>query len=369
MLRAIKIRIYPNKQQEEFLMKSFGCSRFVYNYFLALRNTLYQDSKKSLSCFDMVNKLPELKQEYPWLKEVSSQSLQQVLGNLDNAYTAFFKHKSDYPKFKSKNKKDFSFSLPQGVYLSKNRLVIPKVKEGIKFKDSRIIDGTIKTTTISKNPSGQYFASLLVENGKELPQKDKFSSETTIGIDLGIIDYAVISDGTRIKNPKYLKQSKDKLKKEQQKLAKKQKGSKNRNKQRLKVAKTHQKITNQRNDFLHKLTFELTHKNQVGTICIEDLSVNSMLKDKKLSRVVQDASWATFKAYLEYKCDWYGKNLIVIDRYAPSSKMCPECGRINNKLTLSNRTWVCECGKIWDRDLLAAQNIRRFGIEQQLRRG
>ena len=365
--KGCKYRIYPNKEQEVFLMKSFGCSRFVYNWALSVKNTEYAQTKKSSNYYELNKKLPELKKEYEWLGEVYSQSIQSTLRNLDNAFTRFFKKQGQYPRFKSRHNNDYSFQIPQGAKLIDGHLYIPKVKAGIKIKLSRGFDGKIKTTTISRNPSGQYFVTFLVESNEDVRELQDFKVDTTIGIDLGIKDFAVISDGRRIENPRHLKKKLQKLKKTQKRLARKQKDSKNRKKQRLKVARQHLKIKNQRQDFLHKLTHQLTHDNQVSSICIEDLAVKNMVKNHCLAQAISDVGWGEFRRQLEYKCKWYGKNLIVISRFAPSSKLCPECGQINTTLKLSEREWTCSCGAVHDRDLLAATNIKNFGIEKYRR--
>ena len=365
--KGYKYRIYPNKEQEIFLMKSFGCARFVYNWALALKNQEYTNTKKSSNYYELNRKLSELKNEYDWLTEIYSQTIQASLRNLDNAFTRFFKKQGKYPQFKSKHKNDFSFQIPQGAKIIENKLYIPKVKDGIKIKLSREFDGKIKTTTISKNPSGQYFVTFLVESNENKKELEEFSIDKTIGIDLGIKDFAVISDGTRIENLRHLKKKLKKLKKIQQRHSRKQKGSNNRKKHRIKVARQHLKVKNQRQDFLHKLTHKLTHDNQVGSICIEDLAVSNMVKNHCLAQSISDVGWGEFRRQLDYKCKWYGKNLIVISRFAPSSKLCPKCGQINNNLKLSDREWICDCGTKHDRDLLASRNIKNFGIEKYRR--
>ncbi len=259
--------------------------------------------------------------------------------------------------------------MPQGVKVDKenNKIFIPKVKQGIDIKLHRNFEGSIKTVTISKNPSGQYFATLLVECNENIQKTEEFNVNTTIGIDLGLKEFAVMSDGTRVENPKYLRNKLKRLKKIQKRHSRKKKGSNNRCKERIKLAKQHLKVKNQRQDFLHKLTYGLTHKNQVSTICIEDLAVSNMVKNHKLAMSINDVGWGEFRRQLEYKCLWYGKKLIVINRFAPSSKMCSACGKINTELKLSDREWTCECGVTHDRDLLASNNIKTFGIEQYRR--
>ena len=244
--KGYKYRIYPNKEQETFLMKSFGCTRFVYNWALALKNQEYTNTKKSSNYYELNKKLPELKKEYPWLIEVYSQIIQSSLRNLDNAFTRFFKKQGKYPRFKSRHKNDYSFQIPQGAKIIDEELYIPKIKNGINLKLSRKFDGKIKTTTISKNPAGQYFVTFLVESNENIKELEKFDIDKTIGIDLGIKEFAVISNDTRIENPRHLKNKLKKLKKVQQNYSKKQKGSNNKKKYRIKLAKRHLKVKNQR---------------------------------------------------------------------------------------------------------------------------
>lgn len=368
MIFGRKYRIYPNNFQKEYLEKCFGCNRFVFNHFLGLKNTMYRDDKKSLSCYEMINELPKLKQENEWLKEVPSQLLQMSLRNLDNAFTNFFRKQSKYPRFKSKKNNTKSFQLPQGVLIDNNKLYIPKLKTGIKIKLHRDINGKIKTSTIIKTCCDEYYVSFTIENKDKEVEKEEFNPKTTIGIDLGLTEFATISNGTEIKNYRYFKKTEKKLKIEQQKLCRCEKGSKNREKQRKKVAKVHNKISNQRSDFLHKETYKLTHDSQVSTICIEDLNVKGMIRNHKLAKSIADVSWREFRNLLEYKCNRYGKNLIVISRFAPSSKLCRVCGYIKKDLTLEDREWICPvCNTKHNRDKNASENIKTFGIEQYYR--
>lgn len=364
MIVARKYRLYPTEEQKAFFANSFGCTRFVYNHFLEVRNTEYEQNNKTLSYVETSSMLTQLKMQYEWLYEVSADCLQQSLRHLDNAFTNFFRQQSAYPKFKSKKSNRDSFSFPQYVYLKDGKLSVPRCREGIKIKLHRPIEGKIKTTTISKNAANQYFVSMNIEVPDTEPIKSVVTPETIVGIDLGVKTFATFDSGKKINNPKYFAKSRDKLAKEQRKFARMQKGSNNSKKQRLKVARTYQKITNQRDDFLHKLTYNLTHDNQVNMICIEDLAVKELLQEKLMSKSIADVSWRRFRQLLEYKCRWYGKTLFVIDKYAPSSKLCRNCGHINNDLKLEDREWTCpKCGKYHDRDINAAQNIRAFGLE------
>jgi len=362
ILKAEKFRIYPNRKQKELFEKHFGSVRFVYNWGLEKKIKAYQKNKKRITCFDLINELTKLKKkkDFQWLNEVNSQSLQMSLRNLDNAFTSFFRKNNKFPRFKSKKNNKNSFQVPQHLKLN-NKLTIPKIPN-IKIKLSRKIEGKIKTAIINKTPTNKYFVLILVEENKELPKKPKITEKTTIGIDLGIKHFATISDGRKIENPKYLKQSESKLKRHQRWLSRKKRGSNNKTKQRLKLALVHEKITNQRSDFIHKLTYQLTHENQVNSIALEDLAIKNMVKNHYLARAITDVAWREFRRQMEYKCNWYGKNLLIIGRFEASSKTC-SCGYVNQELKLSDRKWTCpKCKTRHDRDILASQNIKRFAL-------
>ncbi len=358
--KGFKYRIYPNKEQTVFLEKHFGSTRFVYNWGLATKTKHYETTKKSISWVELNNKLPELKNEFPWLNEINSQSLQMEIRNLDVAFKNFFRNKKGFPKFKKKHNNNKSFQIPQHYKIENDKLYIPKLKDGIKIVQHRKFEGKMKTLTISKNPSGQYFATILVETIDDIIEPKDINENTSIGIDLGIKDFLVSSNGDKISNPKYLKQSEKKLKKAQRKHSKKIKGSNNKNKSRIKVAKMHQKISNQRKDFLHKLSSKLISENQ--TICLEDLAVANMMKNHKLAKAISDVSWSEFVRQLNYKSIWYGVNIITIGRFDPSTKLCNSCGQIKQGLTLADREWKCDCGITHDRDVNAAINIKNFGL-------
>jgi putative transposase len=365
MLKAYKYRIKPTKAQELKLNQFFGCSRFIYNWGLNRKSEVYSNENKNLSVFDLIKEATQLKKDdnFAWLSEVHSQPLQMSLRNLDIAYTGFFKKKAGFPKFKKKSNRQ-SFQYPQGVKISENKVFLPKIG-WVKFFNSREFTGDIKTVTVSKNPSGEYYVSILVDNRQELPSKKPIQKSTSVGLDFGIKDLVITSDGEVFENQKHFHKMKAKLKVAQISLARKQKGSKSRERQRLKVAKLHQKVTNQRMDYLHKISSYLV--NQYDTICIEDLSVESMLKEKRLSSLISDASWSTLRSLLAYKCEWSGKNLQVIGRFEPSSKRCNNCGNIKQNLKLSKRTYNCEkCNANLDRDLNAALNIKDYGLGHSL---
>ena len=367
MLRAYKYRIYPTDDQKVLLAKTFGCCRFVYNWALNLKIEVYKQEKKSIGNVELTNRMKsELKAAHEWLSEVNSQSLQSALRNLDTAYKNFFRdtHAVGFPKFKSRKSKQ-SFLCPQhcSVDFGKGTISIPKAKD-IPAVLHRKFKGTVKTVAVSMTPSGKYFASVLVDTAIHELSASAIQGDTALGIDLGIKSLAVCSDGRTFDNPKSLQRSLDRLKTLQKRLSRKQKGSANRNKARSRVARLQEYIVNRRKDNLHKITHALTHDSQVRTICMENLNVKGMQCNHHLAQAVGDASFGTFLILLEYKCRWYGVNLIKIDRFAPSSKTCGKCGYVYKRLKLSERSWTCpECGTHHDRDFNAACNIKEFGLK------
>ena len=364
MLKSYKYRIYPNKEQQEQMLNIFGQVRFVYNLGLETKISAYSTHKKNIDCFDLVKQIKELKDnECPWLSDSPSQSLQMSLRNLDNSYTRFFKG-SGFPKFKSKYGKQ-SFQLPQHVYLSDNnkQIYIPKLK-WVDIIISREFKDDIKTVTISKTVTNKYFVSILVDNNKELPKKKPIKELTTVGLDLGIKDFCITSDGKKFENKDFFKSTMKKLRIEQRSLSRKIKDSNHYNEQKLRVSLLHEKVRNQREDYLHKITKYLV--DNYDTICIEDLSVSNMVKNHNLSRSISDLGWSEFRQMLTYKSEWFGKNISVIGKFDPSSKLCSNCGTINKELKLSDRTWICsECNTEHDRDINAAINIKNFGLRNQ----
>lgn len=367
MLRAYKYRIYPTDEQKALLAKTFGCCRFVYNWALNLKITAYKERKETLGNVYLTNLMKsELKAEHEWLSEVNSQSLQSALRNLDTAYTNFFRNTKavGFPRFKSRKNKQ-SFLCPQHcrVNFENGTITIPKAKD-IPAVLHRKFKGMVKTVTVSMTPSGRYFASVLVDTAIQEIPVTPIHVDTALGIDLGIKSLAVCSDGRTFDNPKKLQKSLDRLKLLQKRLSRKQKGSANRNKARRRVARLQEHIANSRKDNLHKITHALTHDSQVRTICMENLNVKGMQRNHHLAQAVGDASFGTFLTLLEYKCRWYGVNLIKIDRFAPSSKTCGKCGYVYKGLKLSERSWTCpECGTHHDRDFNAACNIKEFGLK------
>ena len=359
MFKAYKYRLYPTDPQKELITKHIGSSRFVYNLALETKNTAYLGSKHNYSQFDLIKQLPELKKGCEWLKEVNSQSLQQSIQNMDTAFKLFFKG-AGFPKFKSKHRGNKSFSVPQNVIVDNNLLIIPKFKEGINIVLHRELKGILKSATVSVTPTGKYFVSILCETGETNIPKQKIKEETTIGVDLGIKDFAITSDGEVFPNPKYLRKAQSKLKYVQSKY------SKNKGKKiKQKLTKLHEKVTNKRKDFLHKVSSKLVRENQ--TICLENLNVSGMIKNHNLAQAISDVSWTTFVNMLEYKAEWYGTNILKIGRFAPSSKTCSNCGNINKELTLKDREWTCKaCHSHHDRDINAAINIKSFALKNNL---
>lgn len=356
MIKSFQYRIYPNASQEELINRHIGSSRFVYNLALETKTMAYAGNQVNLSCFDLINQLPDLKKECTWLKEINSQSLQAPIRNLDNAFTRFYKGQGNFPKYKSKRKGNQSFHIPQNVIVDSGKLIIPKFKEGIDIVLHRETKGVIKSATISRTPTGKYFVSILCDTGEDCKPKVNIKKETTIGIDLGIKDFLITSDGEVSDNPKYLRKAESRLKYVQRKYSK-HKGKRTKNK----LAKLHEKAANQRRDFLHKESFKLVSENQ--TICIEDLNVKGMLKNHCLAKSISDVGWSIFTTMLEYKCEWYGVNLLKIGRFEASSKTCSNCGTVNKELTLKDRDWTCKgCGTHHDRDINAAMNIKNFAL-------
>ena len=357
-----KFRLEPTQNQQVLLNKHFGSVRYVYNYFLNQRKTEYLGNKKSITYNQQAGHLTKLKVEKDWLKEINSQTLQYSLKCLDTAYQGFFNKRTHFPKFKSKRNKN-SFTIPQFLSIKKDILYIPKFREGIEMIMKRKINGLVRRATISKTPTGKYFVSILTELQYEPVQK----SNQSVGIDLGIKDFLVLSDGTKIKNHRFTKHYERTLALNQKHLSRKTKGSNRYEKQRLKVARIHEKITNSRMDLIHKTTNNLI--NEFDIIYLEDLNVKGMIKNHKLAKAISDVAWGTFIDILEYKAIWNDKQVIHIDRFFPSSKACSKCGWINNQLALKDRNWTCKCGEKHDRDVNAAINILNEGYRKNISDG
>jgi putative transposase len=360
--KAYKYRLYPTKEQEELLAKHFGCCRWMYNYGLEQKIRSYEETGKSRSRHSISSDLPKLKEENEWLKEVNAQSLQQSLLHLENAYKKFFRDKKGFPKFKSKWNKQ-SFTIPQYYRVMDNKLVLPKFRDGIKVKLDRDLGGKLCSATISKTPSGKYFVSILTEQERDILQKS-LNKETAVGIDIGLKDFVITSDGKKYERKRHLKKEEKRIKKFSRKLNRQKIVGQNRKKTRISLAKVHEKVVNRRNDYIHKVTRQLINENQVDTYCLEDLNVQGMMKNHKLAKSIGDVSWSEFVRQMKYKANWSGKNIIQIGRFEASSKTCNHCGLINNELTLSDRIWKCDCGKEHDRDVNAANNIRDFAFSK-----
>jgi putative transposase len=359
--KAYKFRLYPAEKQKILLNKHFGCCRYIYNYGLEQKIKTYAGTGKSIERYQIDKHIPHLKEENLWLKEVNAQSLQSELIHLESAFTKFYKEKTGFPEFKNKIGKQ-SYTVPQYFEVFKTKIRIPKFREGIKFVKSQEVEGKIKSLTISKTSAGKYFVSILTEQEINIIQKP-IDKKTAIGIDLGLTDFAITSNGKKFKRNRFIKAKQKKLKKLQQKLCRQKKDSNSRNKTKLKVAIVHEKITNQRKDYLHKISRELVNENQVNTFCLENLNIQGMIKNPKLAKQIQDVGWGEFVRQMNYKSFWKGKNILEIGKFDPSSKTCSNCGFINQNLTLKDREWICpDCSISHDRDINAANNIKNFAF-------
>lgn len=354
MITATKIRIYPDAAQAEKLAKAFGCARWFWNNSLNKTQEVYQETGKGLGQYALNARLPGLKQEFEWLSETHSQVLQSVSLNLSRAFINFFERRAKYPNFKSKHGKQ-SIQYPQGVKIVEGRkLFLPKIGH-VKAVVHREVVGMIKTVTISKTPTGKYFASILSENGLD-PPAISFGGKI-LGIDVGLTHLAVTSDGSKFDNPKHVAKAQKNLKRKQQKLSRKVKGSNARNKARILVAKAYEKVANSRKDYLHKLSRRLVDESQI--IAVEDLHVKGMMRNHCLAKSIGDASWGTFAGMLKYKTELAGKGYIEVNRFFPSSKACSNCLHVQLSMPLVTRSWRCDkCGVLHDRDVNAARNIR-----------
>lgn len=382
MLKTYKFRLYPNEDQKVLIEKHIGAYRFIYNFFLEYSTKAYKNTKTSTNVYNWMKELTKLKKtkKYSWLNEINSQSLQDSLFNLDRAYQRFYKKQTGYPKFKKKNKVKWSFSVPQYIKLeySTNNikfgyLFIPKFKKDpIKVRIHRILPNEykIKTATIVKTKSNKYYVSLVIEYQ---PQEKNISFVKVIpdgiGIDVGIKDTIVLSNGEKYNYPINSKKYDKKLRRLHKSLSRKYKPgqprSKNFEKDRIKLAKTYEKITNIKENWIHQITKKLVAENQGSYFFLEDLNIRGMFKNHKLAKEIQFQSWYKFKEVLTYKSIWNGKQVISINRYEPSTKTCSKCGYINNNLTLDDRSWTCpNCNSYHDRDINAAINIKNFGINQ-----
>lgn len=357
MFYIYRFRLYPTKEQLEFLNRQIGHCRFVYNKLLEIAKENYEKRGKKWNYYEYKKLLPKLKEEFPFLKEANSQSLQETVKWLDRAFKNFFKGLAKFPRFKSKKRVN-SVSIPQHFRIEGNKIKIPKLRTLIKFKKHRNIEGKIKSVSITKLPSGKFYLNVLVDRKIEpLPETDK-----AVAIDVGLIHFCTLSTGEKIENPRNLLKTEKKLKKLQRKLSRKVRGSNKYLKLRKKLAKLHEKVVNQRNDFLHKLSKRIIGDNQA--IVVEDLNIRGLLKNSNLSKHIADASWRRFVFYLEYKAKLYGRKLIKVNPFYPSSKLCCVCGYKNENLKLSDRKWKCpNCGTEHDRDYNATLNLLKEGLK------
>lgn len=362
MYRAYKYRLMPTAAQATLINKHIGACRFVYNLGLEVKTYAYNTQRVNVSGFALMRQLTELKKDIEWFRELDSQALIQSLANLDTAFNGFFKGNASYPKFKNKYT-GRSFRHPNGkvIKIKDGRLIQAKFMEGIPVIIDRPLKGQIRQSTISRTPTNKYYVSILVDDGERQPSKPIPGAVGAIGIDLGLKAFLVTSKGLKIEHPKYLRKQLSRLQFISRQHSKKKKGGKNRSKSRYKLALCHEKITNQRKDFLHKLSTQLVKSHD--TLCFETLRVGNLLRNRTLSKSIQDSGWSAFIEMCSYKSDWYGKNFLQIPAFQASSKLCSNCQATNDLLTLADREWICSnCNSIHDRDVNAAINIKDIAL-------
>jgi len=388
MKRGNVYRIYPDDEQKTLIEKHIGCARFIYNSFLRIKKTFYDKFRINISLLELDKYLPMLKEIYPWLKEVNSQALQEARKNLHDAYSRFFKGQSGFPRRKRKKDTNKSFQIPQRyrLNLTTSQVFLPgigwmkiKMHRDLfspeffeKLIETSEVNGEVivekdrnaeflKTATVRRNPTGKYYISILTEDREEYPETQGYSEDSTVGVDLGIKDFAAFSTGEKVENPKFLKSSLQRLKTLQRRVSRKQKGSRNRKKAVYQLAKLHEKISNQRHDFQHKESNTLLSENQA--IAVESLNIQGMQKNHKLAQAISDSGWGSFVSKLEYKAKRLGKTVIRIGMWEPSTKTCNVCGYHKKDITLDVREWECpECKTRHDRDINAAINIKKFAL-------
>ena len=357
--KAYRYRFYPTEEQAQLLARTFGCVRYVYNWGLRLKTDAYYQEGKRLYYVDLSKQLTVLKRQPAtiWLNEVSSVSLQQSLAHLDRAFLNFFEGRAKYPEFHNKHGKQSASFMTSAFRWDGQSITLAKMKEPLAIRWSRRFSGVPSSVTVSRDAANRYHLSILVDEATApLPAAD-----SQVGIDLGLTHAVILSTGEKIDNPKFYRMDEKRLAKAQRRLAKKKKGSQNRTKARLKVARIHAKIADRRNDFTHKLTTRLVHENQV--IAVESLQVKNMVRNHHLSKSIADVSWGEMVRQLEYKANWHGRTVVKIDKFYPSSKRCFDCGHIVQKMPLQVRSWACPaCGEMHDRDINAAQNVLAAGL-------
>ena len=363
MEKAYKFRLYPTEEQKTLFLKTFGCTRFVYNKILAIRKEAYSKDKTSLSNYDCVKMLPAMKDEYPWLREVDSTALQAAVANVDRAYKNFFRQlaqgkRAGFPRFKAKHRSKNSYTAKMSIAVKDAAVKLPKLG-WVEARVSTPVVGHILSATVSMSRSGKFFVSICCSQ-VEIPQLP--STGKAVGLDVGIKDLVITSDGQKFLNPKWLEASEEKLARLQRRLSRKPKGSKNREKARIRLARQHEKIANQRQDYLHKMSTQLIREYDV--ICVESLNVSDMMKNHHLAKAIADCSWGEFARQLKYKAEWQHKAVVEIGTFFPSSQLCSGCGHKNPEVRdLSVRQWTCPvCGIIHDRDVNAATNILNEGL-------